>query len=70
MSTTNPLLAEIKEPRAVLEQLTPEESALLLGLLKKAKMAHQHSLDRSIDDALKVLPRLIRPAARKILFGK
>ncbi|CAM5740657.1 hypothetical protein MAUB1S_02069 [Mycolicibacterium aubagnense] len=66
----NPLLVELKEPRDVLEKLTPEESALLLGLLRKARVAHQHSLDRSLDDGLKVLPRLIRPAARKILFGK
>ena len=66
----NPLLAELKEPRDVLEKLTPEESALLLALLKKARVAHQHGLDRSLDDGLKVLPRLIRPAARKILFGK
>jgi hypothetical protein len=66
----NPLLAELKEPREVLGQLTPEESALLLGLLRTATVAEQKSLDRSLDAALHVLPRLVRPAARKILFGK
>ncbi|WP_102144413.1 hypothetical protein [Mycobacterium hubeiense] len=66
----NPLLAELKEPRDVLAQLSPEESVLLHGLLRKAKVAQQRSLDSSLDDALKALPRLIRPAARKILFGK
>ncbi|MCX8564371.1 hypothetical protein OS122_26115 [Mycolicibacterium mucogenicum] len=68
--TDNPLLDEIGEPRAVLEKLTPEESAQLLSLLRKAKVAHQRSLNDSLDDGLKVLPRLIRPAARKILFGR
>jgi len=66
----NPLLTELKEPREVLAQLSPEESSLLLGLLRTA-IAKQHKrADRSLDDALKVLPRLIRPAARKILFGR
>lgn len=66
----NPLLDELHEPRAVLEKLTPEESAQLLSLLRKAKVAHQRSLNDSLDDGLKILPRLIRPAARKILFGR
>ncbi|SEB26509.1 MULTISPECIES: hypothetical protein [unclassified Mycobacterium] len=68
--TDNPLLDELGQPREVLEKLTPEESAQLLGLLRKAKVAHQRSLNDSLDDGLKVLPRLIRPAARKILFGR
>jgi hypothetical protein len=66
----NPLLAELKEPRDVLAKLSPEESVLLLGLLRKAQARQQKSVDRSLDDALKVLPRLVRPVARKILFGK
>lgn len=66
----NPLLAELKEPHDVLSQLSPEESVLLLGMLRKAKATHQKRLDGSVEDTLKVLPRLIRPAARKILFGK
>jgi hypothetical protein len=66
----NPLLAELTEPRDVLGKLSAEESVLLLGLLRKTMATQQNSLDGSLDDALKVLPRLIRPAARKILFGK
>jgi len=69
-SERNPLLAELKEPHDVLSQLSPEESELLLGMLRKAKATQLKSLDRSLDDALKVLPRIIRPAARKILVGK
>ncbi|WP_418004198.1 hypothetical protein ACNO8X_03680 [Mycobacterium sp. PDNC021] len=66
----NPLLDELGQPRAVLEKLTPEESAQLHSLLRQAKVAHQRSLNDSLDDGLKILPRLIRPAARKILFGR
>jgi hypothetical protein len=69
-SERNPLLAELKEPHDVLSQLSPEESELLLGMLRKATATQLKSLDRSLDDALKVLPRIIRPAARKILVGK
>ncbi|MCU1694646.1 MAG: hypothetical protein JWR34_709 [Mycobacterium sp.] len=69
-SARKPLLTELKEPHDVLSQLSPEESVLLLGLLRKAKATHQKRLDGSVEDTLKVLPRLIRPAARKILFGK
>ena len=36
-SERNPLLAELKEPHDVLSQLLPEESELLLGMLRKAK---------------------------------
>jgi len=66
----NPLLDELKQPQAVLEKLTPEESLLLLGLLRKATVTQRKNLDRATDEALKVLPRIIRPAARKILFGR
>ena len=66
----NPLLTELKEPHDVLSQLSPEESVLLLGMLRKAKATHQKRLDGSVEDTLKVLPRLIRPTVRKILFGK
>jgi hypothetical protein len=64
------LLAELKEPREVLAKLTPEESALLLGLLRKTTARQQKSLDSSLDATIGALPRLVRPAARKILFGK
>ncbi|KUH82378.1 MULTISPECIES: hypothetical protein [unclassified Mycobacterium] len=66
----NPLLAELKEPADVLSKLSPEESVLLLGMLRSAKAKLQTSSDRSLDDVLNGLPRLIRPAARKILFGR
>jgi hypothetical protein len=66
----NPLLAELKEPHDVLSRLSPEESALLHRLLRKAMAQQQRRLGSSLNDALNVLPRFVRPAARKILFGR
>ncbi|WP_157573870.1 hypothetical protein [Nocardia jejuensis] len=54
----------------VVQALTPEESERLLGLLRRAQAAQRRSLDASIDEALKVLPRFVRIPARSILFGK
>ncbi|NNH72739.1 hypothetical protein HLB23_23225 [Nocardia uniformis] len=70
MSKENPLLAELEEPREILELLTPEESAQLLMLVRQAKQNQQRNLDLAIDKSLEVLPRLLRIPARKILFGK
>ncbi|MBJ8345218.1 hypothetical protein [Antrihabitans sp. YC2-6] len=64
------LVAELGEPREVLEQLTPEEAAKLLRLFKAAKVEQKKSLDAAIDGILDALPRLIRIPARKILFGR
>lgn len=70
MPTDNPLLTELKEPREIVESLTPEESAQLLALMRQAMRDQQRSLDTAIDQALQVLPRLARIPARRILFGK
>ncbi|MFI6866756.1 hypothetical protein [Nocardia sp. NPDC050406] len=70
MTDSKPLLSELREPAEVLALLTPEESRQLSDLLRQARLTQQRSLDRAIDDALTVLPRLMRIPARKILFGK
>lgn len=70
MPTDNPLLTELKEPREILESLTPEESDQLLALMRQAMRDQQRSLDIAIDQGLQVLPRLARIPARRILFGK
>ncbi|MFF2550533.1 hypothetical protein ACFVUS_06005 [Nocardia sp. NPDC058058] len=54
----------------VLAALTAAESEQLLELLRRARTAQRHGLDRAIDDAMKVLPRFLRIPARSILFGK
>ncbi|WP_431949645.1 hypothetical protein [Nocardia lijiangensis] len=64
------LLAELAEPREIIDQLTDEEATTLLILLRRAEQQQRGSLDAAIDDALEVLPRLVRIPARKILFGK
>ncbi|MFB8274531.1 hypothetical protein [Nocardia colli] len=64
------LRAELGGLDDVLELLTQEEAEQLLTLLRQARIAQRRSLDRAIDDALQILPRLIRIPARSILFGK
>ncbi|GAB2550787.1 hypothetical protein [Nocardia heshunensis] len=64
------LRAVIGGPDEVLAALTQQESELLLTLLQRARIAQRRSLDRAIDDAMKLAPRLLRVAARSILFGK
>ena len=61
---------ELVEPREVLEQLTDSEAEVILELLRTERTRQQASLTTAIDDALEVLPRLIRIPARKILFGR
>ncbi|WP_227980384.1 hypothetical protein [Nocardia spumae] len=67
---TAELLAEIGGPPEVIAQLDQHEAATILALFACARQNQRRSLDRAIDDALGVLPRLIRIPARKILFGK
>ncbi|MEV0031213.1 hypothetical protein [Nocardia sp. NPDC050793] len=64
------LLAELTEPREILDQLTDEEATTLLTLLRRAEEQQRQSLDAAIDAAFDVLPRLVRIPARKILFGR
>ncbi|WP_433662308.1 hypothetical protein ACQPW1_09205 [Nocardia sp. CA-128927] len=70
MPTDSPLLTELKEPREILESLTPKESDQLLALMRQAMRDQQRSLDAAIDQGLQILPRLARIPARRILFGK
>ncbi|MGV9616970.1 hypothetical protein [Nocardia xishanensis] len=64
------LLAELAEPREIIDQLTDEEATTLLTLLRRAEQQQRHSLDAAIDAGFGVLPRLVRIPARKILFGR
>lgn len=54
----------------VIALLTDEEAAMVLTMYSRAKERHSDRLDTAIDDAMQVLPRLIRIPARKIVFGK
>ncbi|AYF77967.1 hypothetical protein D7D52_33775 [Nocardia yunnanensis] len=64
------LRAALGDAGDVVENLTPEEAEQLLSLLRRAQTAQRRSLDSSIDQTLKVLPRFVRIPARSILFGK
>lgn len=67
---TTALLAELGEPADVLRRLDPDEAATLLALVRAARRIRQQRLETAVDDAIGVLPRLVRIPARKILFGK
>ncbi len=67
---TTVLLAELGEPADVLRRLDPAEAATLLELVQAARRTRQQRLEAAVDDAIGVLPRLMRIPARKILFGK
>lgn len=53
----------------VLDELDELESAELLALIDEARVSQKAALDRSLDEVLGMLPRLVRGTARKIMFG-
>lgn len=65
----NALERQLHEPRGILAKLTPEEAELLVHLVAKRRVSNQRSLDRALDELMGMLPRLVRPAARRIMFG-
>lgn len=60
---------QLAEPADVLAKIPAGGVAELNELLSAAASAEHEELLRAIDEVLGVLPRLTRPAARKILFG-
>ena len=63
------LQRELREPQAVLSKLTAEESELLHRLIVRRRVENRRSLDRAIEEAMGMIPRVIRPAAKKVMFG-
>ena len=51
------------------QQLTDEQLLLLADLLQDAKALGQEELQDALEDALNIVPRLMRGPVRKILFG-
>jgi hypothetical protein len=62
------LRAELGE-LPVLAELTPGECAALLTMIGTARREQREALNDALEDVLRFLPRLVRVAARKILFG-
>ncbi len=52
-----------------LERLTDEELSDLADCLHDAKLRQSQSLDDAIEEALEIVPRLLRGSMRKVLFG-
>ncbi len=52
-----------------LERLTDEELSDLADRLHDAKLRQSQSLDDAIEEALEIVPRLLRGSMRKVLFG-
>jgi len=68
---TRRLLEEELEMRLPdgLRELTDEELADLADRVLEAKERQSLALEVGIDDALEIVPRLVRGPVRKILFG-
>jgi len=52
-----------------LEGLTEEELSGFATLLRVAKQRQSEELEEAVDEALEIVPRLLRRPVRKILFG-
>jgi hypothetical protein len=66
---TRALRAELGGDLAVLDELTPDECAELLAMVRTAKVDQRKAIDDALNEVLRYLPRLVRGPARKILFG-
>jgi hypothetical protein len=63
------LRAELGDDLAVLDELTDDECAELLSMVRTAKVDQRKAIDDALNEVLRYLPRLVRGPARKILFG-
>ncbi len=56
-------------PPAAIAALTASEIETLSSLLVSARERQRDALERAVDDGLGFLPRLLRGAVKKALFG-
>jgi hypothetical protein len=56
-------------PPAAIASLEASEIETLRGLLVSARERQREALERAVDDGLGFLPRLLRGAVKKALFG-
>jgi hypothetical protein len=52
-----------------MDGLTEADMAAFAGILHDAKARQSRALEEAVDDALEIVPRLLRGAVRRILFG-
>ncbi|MFF2555025.1 hypothetical protein ACFVUS_28755 [Nocardia sp. NPDC058058] len=59
----------LADDTGVVTGLTPEQAEMLLTSLRRQRDSQHRETMAAIDQALGILPRLIRIPAKKILFG-
>ena len=52
-----------------LKTLAASDLRALTALLQAAKQRQSHALDAAVEEALEIVPRMVRGPVRKILFG-
>ena len=53
----------------VLAELSEDEAADLLAMIRTARTTQNKALDDAVNEVLRYLPKLVRGPARKIVFG-
>ena len=53
----------------VLAELSDDEAAELVTMIRATRRSQNKALDAAINDVLRHLPRLVRGPAKKIVFG-
>ncbi|WP_405136305.1 hypothetical protein [Nocardia sp. NBC_01388] len=59
----------LADDTGVVAELTAEQAELMLTLLRRQRDSQHRETMAAIDEAMGILPRLIRIPAKKILFG-
>jgi len=68
-ATARLLNAELGSVPEGLDELSEDDLASLAGALRVARRRQSQELEAAIEDALEIVPRLLRGTIRKILFG-
>ena len=72
MTALDTLAAHLRVPTDALAALSAyddERIGALDALIQKAFEDEDRSFDSALEEALRFVPRLLRPAAKKLLFG-
>ncbi len=70
MDARDELARELGGELAAARALSDAECAELLSLFRAARRRERADLDRSVDEAVGALPRLLRGPAKAIMFGR
>ena len=62
-------LSEMLAGAPIIDALSEQEQAELLSMIQTTRRSRRKAMLGAVEEALQHLPRLVRPAARKILLG-